>query len=173
MVPAKTIASITSIASAVREWCEVEAYSHRSSEFDFYKTSCLSCMCAYASTLLLHALHHAGHTDAILRCNDRHAHVYFHGLIIDITATQFGSQFSPVEIASERQMKRRVSNKHDVDAWSECDSFETTEAAYGYLNPASGEGFPPEQYWSSITAMKMTTRRLMKAISDKIETSSV
>jgi len=62
----------------------------------------LSCMCAVASARLFFKLQDAGFSDAKLCVwednNSAHAFIHCAGYVVDVTATQFGEEYKPIEV---------------------------------------------------------------------------
>jgi len=89
------IDKVKDIAKRVRRKCELFSRSPEASKHDFYKTPDLVCMCAVASFALSKALNKSGIRNKVIKgyygSEGHHCWVELkNGMIIDITATQFG-----------------------------------------------------------------------------------
>lgn len=97
----KNIISIaTFVRQQVEEWFKTEHHEH-------INTDTLGGACAVASFALVCALKSCGHEQAQFFCsyNDTRGHcwVEINGVVVDITATQFGSYFQKVHIFPKKQ----------------------------------------------------------------------
>lgn len=148
---------VLNIAHAVRDWCEREVT--RLTGYDFSGDPSLSCMCAYASTVLMACLNHFGIQNVFFCCGTQHAFLRVNRKILDITATQFvtvdGQLSHRVEFAHAQSIRAKY--KFPVH-WTTLNKYQNLDDVFDALHPDSKTGFPKEQYWVSRKGMKSSAR---------------
>lgn len=140
----KKLDYIRAIATAARTWAEQYAAEHP----NIGGTHTLACYCAIASAKLWHMLRNAG-INAKLVSNDHHAFVVVDDWIVDITATQFGSEYEKVEI-------RHVDDVDSVDEWWWAQHYVHT-CARQFRTHQRLVGWPRSQ-WVRLTSLKEQVR---------------
>ena len=148
---------VLNIAHSVRDWCEQEVT--RRPGYDFHNDTALSCMCAYASTVLMACLAHFGVKNVSFAYGTQHAFLRVNRKILDITATQFvtveGQPSHRVEFAHARSIRAKYKYP---EYWTTLHKYENLDDVFDALHPDSKTGFPKEQYWSSRKDMKNSVR---------------
>lgn len=148
---------LKAIASKVRTWAEehVKALNQSKRYHDFSEND-LSCMCAYASTVLLSYLHWLGVHNAVLIANEYHCFVMVDDYVVDVTATQFCGNFKKVEVCRLKTIREK--SKYG-NYWATDFKFESVEKAFSYLDPRKSTGFPKSQYFTTKAQMKLVVTK--------------
>lgn len=138
------ISHIRPIARTVRQWAE--RHLTRKKQKDFHRAKDLSCMCAYASTILFVALSkHANIAQHLYFVQGPcHCYLRFKDIIIDITATQFGAR-DAIVIQRKNTQIDGISTT-DLSEYYWCDVVEYTSLASLFLHC----DYPTSQFFHSI-----------------------